>query len=55
MYKSVAVDYSPKAKKMAQAIEDKANEMLEQGYELVTATVTPSAKAILTFKEIEKE
>ncbi len=49
-YKSVVVDYSPKAKKMAAAVEAKANEMEQLGYELVTMAVTGSAKAILIFK-----
>ncbi len=49
-YKSVVVDYSPKAKKMAAAIEEKANEMEKAGYELVTMAITGSSKAILVFK-----
>ena len=35
MYKTVVIDYSPKADNMAQKVEEKANEMLENGYELV--------------------
>lgn len=54
MYKTVVVDYSPKADTMAKNIEEKSNEMLEKGYELVTLSVTNSAKAILVFKEISK-
>ena len=50
MYKSVVTDYSPKADKMAEIIENKDNEMEKQGYELVTTTITPSARAILVFK-----
>ena len=49
-YKSIVVDYSPKAKKMAAAIEEKANEMEKAGYELVTMAITGSSKAILVFK-----
>ncbi|MDD3411458.1 MAG: hypothetical protein PHY12_11695 [Eubacteriales bacterium] len=51
MYKAITVSYEPKAKKMAQQIESKANEMEEQGYELVTVTATGSAKAVLVFRQ----
>lgn len=51
MYKTVVVEYSPKADNMAAKIEQKANEMLEQGYKLVTMSVTTTAKAILVFKK----
>lgn len=54
VYKTVAIDYAPKAKKMANAIEEKANEMLKEGYELVTMSITNSAKAILVFKGEEQ-
>lgn len=51
MYKTVVIDYSPKADNMAQKVEEKANEMLENGYELVTMSITETAKAILVFKK----
>ena len=51
MYKTVVIDYSPKADNMAQKVEEKANEMLENGYELVTMSITGTAKAILIFKK----
>lgn len=50
MYKTVVIEYSPKADDMAQKVEEKANEMLESGYELVTMSITGTAKAILVFK-----
>lgn len=50
MYKTVIIEYSPKADDMAQKVEKKANEMLEKGYELVTISITGTAKAILVFK-----
>ena len=50
MYKTVVIEYSPKADNMAQKIEAKANEMLQEGYELVTMSITGTAKAILIFK-----
>ena len=52
MYKTVVIEYSPKADDMAKKIEEKANEMLQKGFELVTVSITGSAKAILVFKKI---
>lgn len=49
-YVTVVLDYAPAADKMAEQIEKKANEMAQKGYELVTMSVTGSAKAILVFK-----
>ena len=49
-YKAIVIDYAPKAKKMAAAIEEKANEMAGAGWELLTLSVTNSAKAILVFR-----
>lgn len=51
MYKAVVIEYSPKADNMAQRVEEKANEMLKDGYELVTLTETTTAKAIFVFKK----
>ena len=51
MYKTVVIEYSPQADDMALKIEKKANEMLEEGYELITMSVTGTAKAILVFKK----
>lgn len=50
MYKTIVIDYAPKAKKMAAAIEKAANERAQGGWELVTFSVTNSAKAILVFR-----
>ena len=50
MYKTVVIEYTPKADKMAKKIEEKANEMSAE-YELVSFSVTLSAKAILVFKK----
>ena len=55
MYKTVVIEYSPKDNDMAQKIEEKANEMLQAGFELVTMSITGTAKAILVFKKIKKE
>lgn len=54
-YKTLVIDYAPKAKKMAAAIEEAANERARDGWELVTLTVTNSAKAILVFRVPEDD
>lgn len=54
MYKTVVVGYAPKAKEMADAIEKEANERAKDGWELVTFSVTNSAKAILVFRVPEE-
>lgn len=53
-YKTIVIDYAPKAKKMAAAIEKTANERAQDGWELVTFSVTNSAKAILVFRVPEE-
>ena len=50
MYKTEVIEYSPEADNMAKKIEEKANEMLEEGYELITMSITGTARAILVFK-----
>lgn len=54
-YKTIVIDYAPKAKKMAAAVEQTANEKAQDGWELVTFSVTNSAKAILVFRTPETE
>ena len=49
-YKTIVIDYAPKTKKMAAAIEKAANERAQAGWELATFSVTSSAKAILVFR-----
>ena len=51
MYKSVVIEYCPKADNMARKIEDKANEMEKEGYVLISTTITLGAKGILIFKK----
>lgn len=51
MYKTVVTDYLPKAQEMAQAVEETANQMEREGYELINISIMPSAKAILTFRQ----
>lgn len=50
IYKAVVIEYSLKAENMSKKIEEKVNEMLNDGYVLVTITETTTAKAILIFK-----
>lgn len=50
-YKCEVIEYSPKADTLAVRVEEKANVMLKDGYELVTFSVTNSAKAVLVFKK----
>lgn len=49
-YKTVVLDHALKTKDMAFAVEHKANEMAEKGFELITMSITHSGKAILVFK-----
>lgn len=49
-YRTIVIDYAPKAKEMASAIERTANERAQNGWELVTFSVTNSARAILVFR-----
>mgnify|MGYP005792316863 FL=1 len=51
MYKTIVIEYSPKADDMAKKVEEKANEMQKNGYELITMSITGTAKAILVFKK----
>ena len=51
MYKTVVIEYLPKTDNMAQKVEEKANEMLQEGYEIITMSITGTAKAILVFKK----
>lgn len=52
MYKTVVIEYFPKADTMAKKVKKISNEMLEDEYELVTMSITNYAKAILIFKTI---
>ena len=49
-YRTIVIDYAPKAKEMVSAIERTANERAQNGWELVTFSVTNSARAILVFR-----
>ena len=51
MYKTMVVKYSPKAKEMAAKIEETANKMEQEGFELVSCSITPSSKGILVFRK----
>lgn len=51
MYKTVVVKYSPKAKEIAARVEDAANKMEQEGFELVSCSIMPSSKGILVFRK----
>ena len=51
MYKTVVIKYSPKAREMAGKIEEAANRMEQEGFELITCSIMPSSKGILVFKK----
>lgn len=53
IYKTVVIEDALKTKKMAVAIEQRANEMAQQGWKLVTFSVTGSGKAILVFRALD--
>lgn len=38
---------------MAARIEDVANQMEQEGFELVSCSITPSSKGILVFRQIK--
>lgn len=52
MYKTVVIGFTSNKEARAKIIEDKANEMYSQGWELVSVTSTPNAGAIMVFKRI---
>ncbi len=52
-YKTVVIDYNPKAEKMATDVEKTINKMAKDNWEFVTFSVTNSAKAILVFRIAE--
>lgn len=54
-YKTIVIECSSKAKKMAAAIEKHANELAQAGWELVNFSVTSSEKAILLFQMPEDD
>ncbi len=51
MYKTVVVEYSPKAKEMAVRVEETANKMEREGFELISCSIMPSSKGILVFRK----
>lgn len=55
MYKTVIVKYSPKVKEMAVQIEETANKMEKEGFELISCSIMPSSKGILVFKKMRTE
>ena len=54
MYKTIVIEYSLKADDMAKKIEEKANEMLQDGYELITSPLPELPKLFLCLKNKDK-
>ena len=52
MYIIEVINYSPLANELAKKINELANEMYLKGYELISFSVTNSAKCIVVFKKI---
>lgn len=50
VYKSVVVACATGVEDMAKAIEDKAEEMFNKGYKLVTMSMVGTRQAILVFR-----
>ena len=50
MYKTEVIGFTKDAVQHAKLIEEKANEMYEKGYEVVSVTSTPNCGAIITFR-----
>jgi hypothetical protein len=49
-YKTVVVECSTGTEDLAKAIEEKAEEMLRQGYRLTTMSMVGTSQAILVFQ-----
>ena len=49
MYKTVVIEYSPRAEDMAKRIEERANELYKEGFLLVTG----SARAVMVLKSVD--
>lgn len=52
-YKTIIMEARIKAKKLAAAIEQRANEQAREGWELVNFAITGTGKAILVFRSQE--
>lgn len=53
MYKTMVIKYTPKVKEMAAKVEETANKMEQEGFELVSCSIMPSSKGILLFKKTD--
>ena len=49
----MVIKYTPQVKEMAAKIEETANKMEQEGFELVSCSIIPSSKGILVFKNGE--
>ena len=54
MYKTVVLGYMPRAKKVAESVQNEVNKQEKDGFNLVTFSITPSCHPILVFYKKEK-
>lgn len=47
MYKTFVIDYNSQTARMAEAVEEKANEIAGAGFKVLSFSVTNSGKAII--------
>ena len=47
MYKTFVIDYNPQTARMAEAVEEKANEIAGAGFEVLSFSVTNSGRRIV--------
>lgn len=47
MHKTFVIDYNPQTARMAEAVEEKANEIAGAGFKVLSFSVTNSGKAII--------
>ena len=53
-YKTVVLDHASKTKDMASAVEHKANEMAEKGFELITMSITQERRILFLKRRISQ-
>lgn len=54
MYRTIVIGYTPKAKEPSKKIEEKASEMQDEDFSLVTFSVAPPAKTVHLFRQKEQ-
>lgn len=49
-YRTIVINHGSKVKKLAAAIEEKANELAKSGWELAAFSAADSSRAVLVFR-----